>query len=122
MPLLPRMTVDPLSKNKTHRTITEYFKQTNFNLIYIRNVGTKNIYFYYKAVYKVVQRGNLEQEKMFVISTPTSKHFSPTDNLKAPSWSLSNETKLSYSNAPPITKLRIFLSYRKTKIYDKVSW
>lgn len=85
MPLLPRMIVDPLSKNKTHRTITEYFKQTNFNLIYIRNVGAKNNHFYYKAVYKVVQRGNLEQEKMFVISTSTSKHFSPTDNLKAPS-------------------------------------
>ena len=33
-----------------------------------------------------------------------------TDSLNAPSWSFSKETKFSYSNAPPWTKLRIFLS------------
>ena len=42
-----------------------------------------------------------------------------TDSLNAPSWSFSKETKFSYSNAPPWTKLRIFLSWRKGKIKKK---
>ena len=46
------------------------------------------------------------------------KEFSLTDNLNAPSWSLSNDTKLSYSKAPAITRLRIFLSCRETNTYQ----
>ena len=43
-----------------------------------------------------------------------------TDSLNAPSCSLTSDTKLSYSTAPPLIKLRIFLSWKRTQRYSEV--